>query len=761
MKRLTITILLLTMLTLTKGAPIGSWTSYLAYGDITEIAPAGKMVYVLSSKGLFSYNTADNSVETYDKMNALSDCNIAHIAYCKAAKQLFIIYENYNIDLLDNKGNVVNISDYYNKSMTVDKTVNSVKIAGTYAYVATNFGILKINVADAEITATYNLGRKVLEAIPFNNHIYAACGEEGIIKGNISDNLLDKNNWSNETNITSEHLFEFDNHLLSAVNGTISCKNGNEWKNIYEYAFHSCNLTGGKILFVQDHGTMVLDKIDKVTYIKQDDITLKTMVYDDSNHCFWSNQNDGKLCSFVWNDDETITPQITNINPDGPKYNYFGFLKYANNTLFSCGGGFDAAADLFRKGIVQTYSDDEWTIFQDDIKEKVGNRFEDMTCLDIDPKNPNHVFVGGRTGLYEYLDGNFVEYYNMDNSPLESATESNSKNYILTLSIKFDNQGNLWCLNSQAKEKSLLELKTDGTWENHHKNNLMEDKRSLGNMRCMILDSRGLLWFVNNHWDTPSFYCVNPTNAAMNHYTTFVNEDGTRLEPTGVRCVAEDLDGNIWIGTSVGPLMLPANDIANGSNSVLQQVKVPRNDGTNFADYLLGGADINCIAIDGGNRKWFGTNGNGVYLISADNMTQIHHFLSSNSQLLSNNIEAITINDKTGEVFFGTDNGLCSYMSDATATNETMNKDNVYAYPNPVEPDYTGLITITGLSMNADVRIVTPNGTLVAKGTSNGGSFTWDGCDLSGKRVASGVYMVQTATSEGKKGTVCKIAIVR
>ena len=100
-------------------------------------------------------------------------------------------------------------------------------------------------------------------------------------------------------------------------------------------------------------------------------------------------------------------------------------------------------------------------------------------------------------------------------------------------------------------------------------------------------------------------------------------------------------------------------------------------------------------------------------------------------------------------------------MSDATATNETMTKDNVYAYPNPVRPDYTGLITVTGLTMDADVKIVTANGTLVAEGRSNGGTFTWDGCDEDGKRVASGVYMVQTATSDGKKGTVCKIAIVR
>ncbi len=216
----------------------------------------------------------------------------------------------------------------------------------------------------------------------------------------------------------------------------------------------------------------------------------------------------------------------------------------------------------------------------------------------------------------------------------------------------------------------------------------------------------------------------------------------------------------MWIGTNVGPLMLPSTDIDNGDNAILQQIKVPRNDGTNFADYLLSGVDISCIAVDGGNRKWFGTNGYGVYLISDDNMTQVQHFLTSNSPLLSDFIESITINDQTGEVFFGTENGLCSYMSDASATQETMTSDNVYAYPNPVEPGYTGLITVTGLSMNADVKILTANGALVAQGTSNGGTFTWDGCDRSGHRVASGVYMVHTATSDGNKGAVCKIAIV-
>ena len=188
---------------------------------------------------------------------------------------------------------------------------------------------------------------------------------------------------------------------------------------------------------------------------------------------------------------------------------------------------------------------------------------------------------------------------------------------------------------------------------------------------------------------------------------------------------------------------------------------MPRNDGTNYADYLLNNVDINCIAIDKANRKWFGTNGNGVYLISANNIEQLEHFTTSNSKLLSDHIEAIAIDDNTGEVFFGTDKGLCSYESDINSINDEMTKDNVWAYPNPVKPDYTGDITITGLAVNATVMILTSNGSLVHQGKSSSGIYKWDGRDLKGKKVASGIYMVATTTENGEKGTVCKIAIIK
>lgn len=467
---------------------------------------------------------------------------------------------------------------------------------------------------------------------------------------------------------------------------------------------------------------------------------------------------------------KTIAPELLEkvkaLQPGGPKYNRFFFMQYLNDRLYSTGGAFEPGAiGLNQPGTIQILKKDEWSIFQDELDKITGYYYHDMNCLAVDPKNPEHVFVGGRAGLYEFLDGKLKKYFNKENSLLRptintSNNEDLGNDYVPIQGLIFDRKNNLWILNCGTRETSLLKLSPDGTMTDHSKPELMNGKLTLQVMRRPILDSRGLIWFVNNHYEAPGLFCYNPETDKLSVFKNFKNQDGSPIMVIQMRCVVEDAYQNIWVGTNVGPLRLNVDQMQNPSEAVFEQIKIPRNDGTNLADYLLAGVDISSIAIDGGGRKWFGTNGNGVYLISADNMKQVQHFLSSNSKLLSNDIESIAINDKTGEVFIGTDKGLCSYMSDATKPSDNPGGEETYAYPNPVRPGYTGLITVVGLAFNSDVKIVTTNGVLVAKGTSNGGTFTWDGNDLNGKRVASGVYMVQTSDQEGNNGTVCKIAIV-
>ncbi len=462
-------------------------------------------------------------------------------------------------------------------------------------------------------------------------------------------------------------------------------------------------------------------------------------------------------------DYDTYIETVKKLNPGGPKYNNFGVIKFINGKLFSCSG------EKFLKASIQLLKDNEWDIYAEDgISTTTGVSYTYLYCFDVDPMNDGHLFAGGQNGLYEFLNGKFINYYDYTNSPIEIFNNSiSAKEYQLVTGVKFDNKGNLWILNSQAPTASLIKF-ANGEFSKYNKSELMKlndggfTNKSNGFLSNMMIDSKGLMWFVNNNWNLPALYQYDLDNNTIIAYEKFINQDGITITGMyGARCVIEDFNNNIWIGTDRGPFILERNEI-NNNGSTFTQVKIPRNDGTDYADYLLNGLDITSIAIDGGGRKWLGTDGNGVYLISADNMEQIQHFTKENSPLLSNLVLSIAINSTTGEVFFGTDQGLCSYMGDAIASEDNMEEDQVYAYPNPVDfNNFSGLIAITGLTYNADVKITNAAGYLIAEGRSNGGLFTWDGKDKKGNRVASGVYNVITATQDGKKGTVCKIAIVR
>ena len=634
MKKSIIVLLLLTVICHLSSAQIGTWKNYLAYHDIQQIQAAGDYLFVLASNDLYQYNKNDQSIVTYDKVNGLSDTYITHIRWCPQAKRLIAVYSNMNIDLVDTNGNTINISDIYTKVITGDKSLQSIRIDGVYAYLVCGFGIVKVNMQRAEIADTYR-----------------------------------PNHPEYPTSLPDEDNSDYDQYI----------------------------------------------------------------------------------------------DLVNTLNPGGPKYNYFFNMKMHNGRLYTVGGGWYQMDNYQRPGTIQVMnSNQEWTIYQDDITPAFASSYRDVNAIAIDPLNEHHVMVASCSGLYEFMNGQFVKNYTQGNTDyFESAADNGSPNYVRTDGIVYDQQGKLYCLNS-GSSTAIIMRDAAGTWSGLMDNVLIDQpNKSMRGIIGSIIDSRGLLWFVNKHSDHPSFYAFNPQDETIVRFDRFVNQDGSSLgDYVVVNCICEDLNGNIWIGTNIGPVYITTNEMSDNSLGVIQY-KVPRNDGTDYADYLLAGNEITCMAVDKAGRKWFGTNGNGVYLISADNNTQEQHFTTDNSKLLSNTIESIAINDQTGEVFFGTERGLCSYVSDATQTNTEMTKDNVWAYPNPVTPEYNGLITVTGLTLNADVKILSANGALVAEGRSNGGTFTWDGNDQKGRRVASGIYMVVTATSDGNKGTVCKIAIVR
>ena len=689
MKTITLLITILFMVLPLSATDKESWEIYTSYNDITEIEPAGNLVFALASNGLFSYHIKDGSVTTYDKANTLSDFDINHIAWNKTTKKLVITYTNGNIDLLDANGNVVNVPDLYLKSMTDNKQINHINISGANVYLSLSFGIIKLDTKEGKILDTYKLGFNVNYSYIEDNCLYAASKEAGLYRGVLKNNLIDKNNWEKAGN--------FKEQTMNSTN-----------------------------------------------------------VYDTTNKYWWTVKED-KLTYYTLNTDKEKIYQTEGIIPDGPASNKFYRLYINKNKLYAVAGAWSQEKDCNNMGEVHVWNGEKWEEFEQPSDASLGHLYRDLLCLDFDPSKEGHIMVGSKAGLYEFQDGKFIKCYNKDNTSVITSPLGN--NYTIISSVKYDATGKLWLLNSLGDNSILSFDQTTQEWKHYPHSEIGSNDRY--NLTGLIIGkNNGNIWFANNYYEKNRLYKYNYNTDELTMYgPTFTNEDGRDITPIYVHCLAEDRNGNIWIGTTSGPLYLSMSDIKNGNN-IFTQHKVPRNDNTNYADYLLDNSNIRCIAVDGANQKWFGTD-NGVYLVSDDCNTQIYHFDTDNSPLISNIVYSIAVNNNTGKVYFATDKGLCSFNNGIVGSNSEMTKDNVYAYPNPVKPDYTGKINIVGLSFNANIKIVSTNGTLINEGRSAGGSYSWDGCDLNGKKVASGIYMVETATESGEKGIVCKIAIIR
>ena len=313
------------------------------------------------------------------------------------------------------------------------------------------------------------------------------------------------------------------------------------------------------------------------------------------------------------------------------------------------------------------------------------------------------------------------------------------------------------------KDSALHVLKPDGTWYNPY----YEELSVVSLIDKILHHSSGIKLITSRRIDKRGIFCLDTKGTERTEddrtvmHQNIVNQDGTPYLPDQFFNLTEDMDGKVWVATSSGLFVIDDVTQVFDPNFQFTQIKINRNDGSGLADYLLNDVAISCIAIDAANRKWIGTQNSGAYLISADGQEMIHHFTTENSPLLCDEVQSIAVHPRTGEVVFGTPEGICSYISDATVPEEELSKSNVTIFPNPVTPDYNGPIAIRGLVSDTEVKIVSTGGQLVWNGRSAGGTCLWNGMANNGKRVASGIYHVVANTPEGNKAIVTRIVIVR
>ncbi len=751
----------------------GDWRIYSAYHNATKVVELGGVIYVLSDGNLYSYDPEDTYVQTYDKAGVLSDFGIFDIMECASTKELVVVYKNGNVDLLSESGDVFNMPDLKLKSLS-DKTINDAVVIGNYLYISTNSGIVSVNVDNRSFGDYYNFGQSVLSTVVLDGKIICST-KSGPYRGNMSSNLLDPKNWEAVGGTSA-----YDKYRLH--DGVIYCLHRNALAyvtNIEKMSFQrilSVNTTemcdvNGRLFFTSTTGNLY--ELESPTSYKviKNDYGILSVVYSSST--YWCACKTKGLVGLSIAGDE-VSEKVSSVIPNSPYRNYSYKLNMIDNhRLLVAGGTFNYTSGSDRTGTIMVCDDGKWDYF-DETPLDLYTYLYYRNAIDVvqDPNDANHHFVStARSGLYEFQDFKFVKRYAYDNSPLKSILPDSEypMAYVRVAGLQYDSQNNLWMCNTEVD--TIINIKrADGSWTKYY----VPEIDGNPTFDHIIFDNRGLAWINSrrglNEKMRAGFLAINtngdpgnPKGFSHRFVNTFYNQDGTSYTPTLMNCMCFDHDGALWLGYEVGLFVSynPYSMIQESGYPVLTQVKVPRNDGTNLADYLLNGVSIKCITVDGGNRKWIGTEGQGVYLISADGLETIAHFTKETSPLVDNDVYDIKINGETGEVFFATNAGLCSYMGDATDPVSSFDKDLVKVYPNPVGPEYTGNIVIRGLKYNSNVKIVNASGRLVHEGTSVGGEYKWDGCLQNRKRCGSGIYYILASDEDGKNGVVGKFLIVR
>lgn len=774
----------------------GNWDILPVYGGQADALVHGRnAVYCLVSGNLFSLKTRTDEMRHHSSLNGLNDVQIERIAYNMEKGYLVIVYNSSNVDLLYDNGRIVNIPDIRDANISSSKTVNSIDFhSDGRIYMSTDFGFVALDdknyrVADSGI---YN------EAFNYAGEI---DGKVVLVKQDVIY-LSDKNSVHNSFNSFSRiATFKFmpvemhslgERYLLAyttnkdvftvevdVTSGSITDLKVAGQENVQMPFTTGSN---GNVYFVSGSTLREFNCADgrwTSTAFPSFFVNKTLAIKDGLSGSVWASDAEG-IGEYKVGESDNVTTLRNPARPEALTCSYPAFIIPTpdGNRIYVTNVGYDA----LRNNKIDFSLKQTTNIIE-------NGEIRDVTCYDYngsqmtggtqllvqDPTDASRYFIANyQKGIFILSadDGSYIDIIDGTKLPF------NEKWALRCRNVSFDRYGNLWLsvrnntsLTNQAihilpaaslKNTSMIRptdwlapdlggyKQGDGSVVLHHSRSNYVVVST--NHEC----TSGIL--VYDHKGTPT-----QLDAAERYvFNRVVDQDGIELKVNFVECIKEDHNGQIWIGTANSNFVIPDITTAiSGGVLHVRRPKVPRNDGTNYADYLLSGQNIFDISIDASNRKWMATGNSGVYLVSADGTEIIDNFTTDNSLLPSNRVLSVCCDPKSSTVYVGTDKGVVKYSSDSSPAAEDY--EDVYAYPNPVRPDYTGWITISGLMDNSLVKITDTAGNLVHQGTSEGGTYVWDGCNNSNQRVRSGVYFVfasQNASGSASGKPVTKIMVV-
>lgn len=761
MKKLWFILFISLTASLIKGqTPVGSWSDHLVYNSVSCIAAGTDEVYASTGSSILIYNKRFDELKKMSRINGLSETGISTIGWSEVNKTLIVAYSSTNIDLL--KSNIIyNIPDIDRKYIAGKKEINRIRTSGKYAYLACSFGIVVLDLDKKEIYDTWKPGtgseiNEVWDIAFGNGKVYAAT-ERGVYSGDIaSQGLSYFGNWDLLDLLPSPYgkytsIIFSGNRLYINLSNPVSA--GDEVYSI-DNSSSLFSFTPGvynKSFDASETG-FTISSGESARYYNLSGALIKTIssyswalpnisqVIADNGEIWIADINSGLVRS------ENFT-EFSALTLPGPFSNNAFFITASNGKTLICGGATDITWNNQGRPLqISIFENNIWTSL---LSETI---IDPMRALS-DPDNPNHLFVstwGG--GLLEYDNNNLTKQYTESNSPLQTIIPG--RPYVRICGLAMDKSKNLWLTQTEVPG-SIKVLRADGSWII---NPLTIDAPTIGDIiitatgQKWIVLPRGYGLFILDDNKTPDVF-------SDDRYKKLLVQDSENQPISFVYSIAEDLDGNIWVGTDQGPVIYYNAEKAFDTELKASRIKIPRNDGTDLADFMLKTETITSIAVDGANRKWIGTASSGAYLLSPDGTTQIKSFNEQNSPLFSNSIVSLSVDNKTGDVWFGTSKGVQSYRGNATSGDEKFTK--VYTFPNPVREDFQGNVTITGLIRDSQIRITDISGNLVYEMVSDGGEATWNLKTYNGRHVTTGVYLVFCASKDGSQTFVTKMLVIK
>ncbi|MDE6360600.1 MAG: hypothetical protein K2L39_05180 [Muribaculaceae bacterium] len=780
--------------------PVGGWTIHSPFGGVSTIAETKNMTYYLSMGSLFSVDKRTNEVRSLNISNDLNGGAIKGIYPHPEGKYLIVAYQDCNIDRINNDGSVINISDISDALITGKPAINHVGFGNGRFYVATTFGLVTIDdnrnetvetmFSPMSVNKVFGVGDHVV--IAYNGKLMAAPASEHLVSidkfnfvggnetswtfGDYSTVLGDKRvlftHKSGNNNKAIIADFDFDADKL--VYGTVRHNNADViLTHIVPVGTDKAFVANGTYMFTYNADTQAsAPEVTKFPAILKGQ-TLSAL--DGLGH-MWGGNADG-ICQY------DITDRANPIQL-GEKFGKTEFSAAGCNRIFAQPSGnlffwnesVDGGALLGFTGSsnLKLASYDHENKFQDYTPTEANNNGTKLNGISTpmwvvaDPHEEGVYYVATwNYGLLRFKNGIQTHQYTSANSPMTS-----QYSYRIAY-VGFDAFDNLWIAQEYpyVRNQNIHAL----PYSELTKENLQPSSwRTFDGGSTIYRSTTGaslstskMMVFARGEWDT-SLVFINLNNSAnitddkVLTVSSYVDQDNKSLSFYHIWALCEDKKGRLWVGTDKGVFEITDPSKINSDVAQVNHLKVPRNDGTGLADYLLDALTISCIAVDSSNRKWISTTTAGVYLVSENGDQIIEHYDTSNSILPTNTVFSVACDPNSSSVFFATAAGVVEYNSTAAPASENL--DDVYAYPNPVRPDYSGWITVTGLMDNTLVKIADSAGNVFFQGRSEGGMITWDGCNANGDRVKTGVYYVfashGSGSDSGSDSCVTKIMVI-